>query len=499
MITPDSPLRFRISLEQSPTGAWSGSMDIPSQGSQSIPLANLVIAADAISFDIAVPNAPSLSGRFLNEGTTIEGGLKRDPRLMPFRLARSVEELQPVAAVVEPITLADIKGSLDDRPFFSWPQHPAIQYATRPVTDRVALLNTMVQDGKVQLHFDESSGYLRSILDALKISLESQIVVFSKTSVQSPLISAANPRALYFTDDVTVGFIKKAPFIEFAAQDPQQGVAFYTLDQREVDRPQIRRRDSCLSCHESRNSLDVPGLLVRSIGVSADGDILPRLANFTSDHRSPFNERWGGWYVTGKAESLHHLGNSADSLRGKIDSATYPSVFSDVAALMVFDHQATMSNMLTRVGWEIRAALYQEEKTGLGKDITAQLLANDIKELVDYMLFVDEPPITGNILTTSGFPGAFAKSGPFDRKGRTLRQLSLEARIMTFPCSYMIYSAAFESLPSPAKEAVYQRLWDVLSGKVKDEKYAGKLSPSDREAIVQILRDTKPDLPAYYQ
>jgi hypothetical protein len=63
----------------------------------------------------------------------------------------------------------------------------------------------------------------------------------------------------------------------------------------------------------------------------------------------------------------------------------------------------------------------------------------------------------------------------------------------------MIYSAAFESLPSPAKEAVYQRLWDVLSGKVKDEKYAGKLSPADREAIIQILRDTKPDLPAYYQ
>jgi hypothetical protein len=499
MITPDETLRFRLSLQQSPAGAWSGSIQIPSQGPQSIPLANLVIIGDAITFEIAVPNAPSLSGRFLNDGTVIEGGLKQDPRLMSFRIARSVEALQPAPAVVEPITLADIRGSLDDRPFFSWPQHPAIQYSTRPATDRVALLNAMVQDGKVHLNFDERSGYLRSILEALKIPVESQMVVFSKTSVQAPLISAANPRALFFTDDVTVGFIKKAPFLEFAAQDPQQGVAFYTLDQREVDRPEIRRRDSCLSCHESRNSLDVPGLLTRSIGVSPSGDILPQLANFTSDHRSPFDERWGGWYVTGKAGSLHHLGNSADSLQGKIDASVYPSVFSDIAALLVFNHQTTMSNMLTRVGWEIRAALYQEEKTGTGKDITAQLLANDAKELVDYMLFVDEAQITGTVQTTSGFAETFARSGPFDRKGRTLRQLSLEGRLMKFPCSYMIYSAAFDSLPSHAKEAVYQRLWDVLSGNGRDAKYARKLSPADREAIVQILRDTKPDLPAFYQ
>jgi hypothetical protein len=237
MITPDESLRFRLSLQQSPAGAWSGSVQIPSQGPQSIPLANLVIAGDAITFEIAVPNAPSLSGRFLNDGTMIEGGLKQDPRLMSFRLARSVEALQPAPAVVEPITLADIKGSLDDRPFFSWPQHPAIQYSTRTATDRVALLKTMVQDGKVQLHFDESSGYLRSILDALKISVESQIVVFSKTSVQAPLISAANPQALYFTDDVTVGFIKKHRSSSLPHRIRSGVWRSTTLDQREVARP----------------------------------------------------------------------------------------------------------------------------------------------------------------------------------------------------------------------------------------------------------------------
>ena len=98
----------------------------------------------------------------------------------------------------------------------------------------------------------------------------------------------------------------------------------------------------------------------------------------------------------------------------------------------------------------------------------------------------------------SGFQAKFAASGPQDSKGRSLRQLDLVTRLMRYPCSYMIYSRAFDKLPDIAKNGVYSRLWDVLSGKDKAPKYS-KLSAADRAAIVDILVETKTDLPAYFR
>ena len=62
----------------------------------------------------------------------------------------------------------------------------------------------------------------------------------------------------------------------------------------------------------------------------------------------------------------------------------------------------------------------------------------------------------------------------------------------------MIYTDAFDALPDLAKDAVYARLWSVLSGQEPDTVYA-RLSRDDRQAIVEILRDTKTDLPAYFE
>jgi len=74
---------------------------------------------------------------------------------------------------------------------------------------------------------------------------------------------------------------------------------------------------------------------------------------------------------------------------------------------------------------------------------------------------------------------------------------------MRYPCSYIIYSEAFDSLPQPARDAIYKRMWQILSGQIvsgedKASKYA-RLSSADRQAIVEILRETKPSLPAYFQ
>jgi hypothetical protein len=399
--------------------------------------------------------------------------------------------------------LAELGGSS-----LASPDHPAIEYATRPTTDAVARLNRKIQSGQVQLKYEGVPGYLPSILNALDIPIESQMVVFSKTSLEMHLINPNNPRTIFFNDQVAIGWVPGEPFVEVIADDARQGVIFYTLDQKAAARPEFVRHDDCLVCHESYSTLGVPGMQIRSVFTAPDGRQMRQFGDYTSDHRSPFEERWGGWYVTGKQIPMRHLGNAMvtgpdtqepakgkppmGSMQVKLEAATYLSPHSDIVALMVFDHQVQMINMLTRVGWETRFALYDHH------DLMEGLLRDGSKELVDYLLFIDEASLGGKIEGSSGFAEKFAALGPRDHKGRSLREFDLERRLMRYPCSYMIYTEAFEGLPAEAKQAIYRRMWQVLSGQEKDSRYA-RLSLADRQAVVEILRDTKPDWPEYFQ
>jgi hypothetical protein len=157
-----------------------------------------------------------------------------------------------------------------------------------------------------------------------------------------------------------------------------------------------------------------------------------------------------------------------------------------------------MTNLITRLGWETRVAVHEEQKSGKNGSLTAKIVSTDAREFVDYLLFVDEAPLAAKLESTSGFAAKFAAPGPRDGKGRSLRDLALDGRLMRYPCSYMIYSPAFDALPVEAKDAVYKRMWEVLSGKETEPKYR-KLSSSDRAAVLEILRDTKKDLPAYFR
>jgi hypothetical protein len=190
----------------------------------------------------------------------------------------------------------------------------------------------------------------------------------------------------------------------------------------------------------------------------------------------------------------------AESLAGKFDTGPYVTPYSDIVALMVFEHQMHMANLLTRIGWETRLALDREKnvKTDASKLITTELLKHSADEFVDYLLFVDEAPLPTAIAGTSGFAETFSTQGPFDNMGRSLRQFGLKTRLMRYPCSYMIYSAAFDALPAQARDAIYQRAWTILSGQQRDGKYA-RLSFEDRKAVVDILRETKAGLPNYFQ
>ncbi len=261
-------------------------------------------------------------------------------------------------------------AQFDDSPFEI--DHPAIAYSKRQTSSVVDALNARLQSGQVTLPFEPTTGYLKPLLDALNVSVDSQIVVFSKTSLQSQQIQPRNPRAIYFNDSVVVAWVRGG-FIEIAAHDPAQGAVFYRVLRAVAGPPALFRDNSCLGCHNSFATLGVPGFLAKSVPSAVDGSALPWLGNYLTDHRSPITERWAGWFVTGNAGTSRHLGNApvanrnidevtvddanlkATDLRSRFDANNYLSPYSDVVALLVFNHQLRMMNLLTRVGWEARA------------------------------------------------------------------------------------------------------------------------------------------------
>ena len=382
--------------------------------------------------------------------------------------------------------------------------HPAIDYTKTPPADAVAKLNERLQSGELELEYEETSGYLRSVLKALDVPADSQVLVFSKTSFQAPRINPKNPRALFFNDTVSVGFVRGGEVLEFVALDPRQGAMFYTLEQSAAKPPKFTRDMSCVQCHTWDGTANVPGWFLGSVWPAEDGRALDA-TGYGTDHRTTFDVRWGGWYVTGRHALPSHMGNAVvpeggdlatlvtpetvhvDSLDGRFDPAGYPTRGSDIVALMVLEHQARMSSLITRVGWEAR----------LGAEAGRPLRAA-AEELVDYLLFVDEVRLPGPVSGSSTFAATFAARGPRDSQGRSLRELDLETRLMRYPCSYMIYSEPFDALPAAAKQEIYARMWEILSGAERDPRYE-RLSEDDRRNIVEILRDTKPGLPPYFE
>lgn len=401
--------------------------------------------------------------------------------------------------------------------------HDAIQYASRRVTDPVAKLQQAVAAGKVTLNFDENTGYLPAVLKALNVPQESQVLVFSKTSFQAPRIYPRMPRAIYFNESVSVGWVRNGDVVEIASIDPKQGVIFYTLDQEKTVEPRFERRDTCLQCHASGATLGVPGLVVRSVFPEQSGMPLFHAGSFVTDHRSPLKERWGGWYVSGTHGSQVHMGNAMVRDRNKpgdldtegtqnltdlsahFDTAPYLTPHSDIVALMALEHQSHMTNLLTRVGWEARMAAHDSASINKAlerpedelSDSAKRRISNAVEELLEYMLFTQETRLTERVRGVSGFAEVFARSGPRDRKGRSLFDLDLKTRLLRYPCSYLIYSEAFDELPEIARDRVYRRLWEILTEHDTSAKFAN-LASDDRKAIFEILRDTKKGLPDYW-
>ena len=395
-------------------------------------------------------------------------------------------------------------------------REPILYRDTAP-TNPISKLPNDLKSGKKVLDYNDTRGYLASLLKALDVPQDSQTLVFSKTSLQRERISADRPRALYFNDDVYIGYCQNGEVLEISVADPNLGTVFYTLDQERAEKPAFTRQtDACLLCHGGSQTQSVPGHLMRSVFADADGQPLLASGSFRSDHTSPFEERFGGWYVTGDTGDQYHLGNKIFTKRQSykdvewsrgmnlktldrlIDTSPYLQNGSDVVALMVLTHQSEMHNRITRTNFLTRQALHYEEalNKGLGEPpghrwpSTTARIKSACEPLLEYMLFSEELPLKSEVKGTSTFARTFADRGPRDRKGRSLRELDLKTRLFKYPCSYLIESDSFKQLPKEASDYIQKRLVEILNDKDKSEKFK-HLSESDRKNIREILSDTK--------
>lgn len=393
-----------------------------------------------------------------------------------------------------------------------------INYGQAPHSDPVAKLQQQIDEGQTQLQYSPDHGYLNSVLEKLNISPESQVLVYSKTSFQLSKITPRRPRALYFNDHSYVGWVQGGDVLEIMTTDPNQGEVFYTLSQESEGPPKFMQdRGQCLACHASSRTHGVPGGLVRSTFVNAAGQPHYGAGTFTTDHGSPFPERWGGWYVTGTHSKMRHMGNvisldrqypekidreagaNVTDLSERLEIARYLTPHSDLVALMVLEHQTQMQNLLTLVNFETRMAGHHDQVMNEAldrphdyvSDTTHRRIAAACDKLLRYMLFADEFPLEGKVAGTSQFAAEFAAAGPRDAQGRSLRDFDLQTRLFKYPCSYLIYSDSFDQLPAVAKRQIANRLREILAG--DDPEYA-YLTADDRKNIREILTATKPDL-----
>jgi len=395
-----------------------------------------------------------------------------------------------------------------------------ILYTSEPFEDPVAKLDARLKSRQTVLTSDPEHGYLAAVLKYLNVPASSQTLVFSKTSFQRPHIWPDAPRALYFNDNVYVGWVKGGDVIEFAAMDPQKGPIFYTLDQRKETARLQRQTDSCLQCHESAMTEGNPGLLVRSVFPDSDGMPIYSSGTFRISHESPIKERWGGWYVTGTHGAQRHMGNmivrdknnpekvdfekgaNVTDLSKLFDTKPYLAASSDIVALMVLEHQAKAHNLITSANYLTRFALRDEEainkaldRTTPGhSDSTRSRIKSACEPLIRYFLFIEEATLTAPVQGSTDYAKQFEALGPLDKAGRSLRDFDLKTRMFRYPCSYLIYSESFNRLPDEAKQYTYGRLLEILLGKDVSPEYA-KLTTADRQAILSILRETKADLP----
>jgi hypothetical protein len=405
-------------------------------------------------------------------------------------------------------------------------EQPPINYSATAPSGPVAELQRKLDSGELKLDRSNEKAFLLALLDHFEIPVESQVLVFSQTSHQNFRIRPRTPRAVYFNDDIYLGWVQGG-LVEIADVSPIQGLMFYTLEHRDPDRKlKFERTATCLDCHAGSRVGNMPGMMVRSVYPSDTGQPILRQGSFVTSHASPLNERWGGWYVTGTHGDVLHMGNviaeetdqgatldmklgaNVTDLSGFFNTKPYLTDSSDIVALMVLEHQCEMQNVLSRAANYTRLAIHRQKKLReeLGEPPTDELVGSSltvaksqVEKILKQLLFTDEIMLPDDgVQGREEFQVGFQRNAHRDAEGRSLKDFQLKHRLFKYRCSYMIYSSAFDDLPSILKRMVYARLLEILDGQDSSREFA-HLSSYEKEAIKEILLATKTDLPAEWK
>jgi hypothetical protein len=396
--------------------------------------------------------------------------------------------------------------------------YPAIDYSAPATQNRIARLQEQLARGGTRLEWRLSGGFLDALLSQLQIDADTQVLVFSRTSLQPELISPQTPRAVFFNDDTYVGFIPGSAHIELMGFDAQRGPVFYTLHNAPEAGGLRRFGGACLTCHDNYSLMGggVPRVLGLSLPVEVPGVVPTSLLGIDVDDRTPIRDRWGGWYVTGRTGIDGHRGNrpvaeggdqqllvgmgaaDRDSLAGVFDTSRYPTPHSDVAALLVLEHQKTVQNLLVRVGLKATSSMQRLAMArGALADGPAALAARQqallhsmVGPLLDALFGVGAAPLPQGLAAGNGFAQRFSRLGPHDRAGRSLRELDLKGRLFRLPLSYLVHSQAFDALPAVVREALRAGIRDVLRG--ADAARSSHIAAAERDAVARLLADTRP-------
>ena len=338
----------------------------------------------------------------------------------------------------------------------------------RPSDDPALALTRNLGQRKAKLDYrDGGLGYLPSLLKNLRSTSIRRRWFFRRPAFRrgkSP--RAIRARSISVTtsrwDGCAAATVLKSP------RSIRSRGMFYTLGAHKSGPPRLTRREVCLKCHRGPatgacpecSSARFPRFGRRAV---ARGAII-------TDHRTKFEDRWGGWYVNAKRGEQRDRANAVasdpaepESLDGeqnltglirKFDPAGYLTPVSDIVALMTFEHQTQMVNMLTRAGWQ--GAAWRESRRNRRAGHLHAVRGGDAAHRAHPRRVHFHP--------------TFPQRGPRDRKGRSLRDFDFKTRLFRYPLSYMIYSAQFDALPdSGARACVPASLRDFDRGGSKRE------------------------------
>jgi len=430
-----------------------------------------------------------------------------------MQLSRSIVALFALAITLLPLIASDSAASpshSDERAL------DAIGYFSKTPTNKVERLDVAIKTGKNPLTYDTRFGYLPSLLKTLGINPSTQSMVFSKTSLQIAHISPSNPRALYFSDDIYIGYIPGSDIVEVSVADPVLGGVFYTFKNRGSNAPSFNRHTyECLQCHDGALTNGVPGHTVRSVHPYPDGQVDFSSGTHIISDATPHAERFGGWWVTGKHLALNHEGNAFvrgsggmdNPLRanrtpeklpaGMIDLKDYIAGTSDVVAQLILQHQTVVHNRITAVTYGTTLALADDASIGesLGNKpgellgSTLSRIRSSCDTLLDALFFVDEAPFPAPIDGNKRTIIEFVKQGPRDPNQQTLRQLDLRTRLFRYRLSFLVHSDGFRQMPVQARSYCWIRIKAALAN--ADDRLTAKLDASERKTIHEILHATE--------